>query len=215
MPLFFCRNSFNSSSGATNFAATSSCVTQSVGFFSICNSPALFECFIVFSSFVLFADASRQSLCHEVITFSVWTSLFTPVPPVDMGLHESVSSWRWQGSGGAFRAAVGVLLLGLSLAQSVPPHAACPAAAAPQSIPQPQYQDTEKDVMGFLSGFVHSFLQTVQPNAFPKGQCHWYYSPLKHLESLTSVYTRFYLSHIDIFPHTVLFPFRFRGDKSV
>ncbi|KAI4813157.1 hypothetical protein KUCAC02_024505 [Chaenocephalus aceratus] len=85
-----------------------------------------------------------------------------------MGLHESVSSWRWQGSGGAFRAAVGVLLLGLSLAQSVPPHAACPAAAAPQSVPQPQYQDTEKDVMGFLSGFVHSFLQTVQPNAFPK-----------------------------------------------
>ncbi|KAK1905740.1 Prominin-1-A [Dissostichus eleginoides] len=85
-----------------------------------------------------------------------------------MGLHESVSCWRWQGSGGAFRAAVGVLLLGLSLAQSVPTHAACPAAAAPQSVPQPQYQDMEKDVMGFLSGFVHSFLQTVQPNALPK-----------------------------------------------
>ena len=214
--MFFCRNSLTVFlvffwCGATNFAATS--VTQSVGCFSICNSPALFECFIVFSSFVLFADASRQSLCHEVITFSVWTSLFTPVTPVDMGLHESVSSWRWQGSGGAFRAAVGVLLLGLSLAQSAPPHAACPAAAAPQSVPQPQYQDTEKDVMGFLSGFVHSFLQTVQPNALPKGQCHWYYSPLKLLESLT--YTRFNLSHIDIFPHTVLFPFRVRGDKSV
>ncbi|KAK5853993.1 hypothetical protein PBY51_015098 [Eleginops maclovinus] len=54
------------------------------------------------------------------------------------------------------------------MAQSVSPQAACPASAAPQSVPQPQYQDTEKDVMGFLEGFVHSFLQTVQPNALPK-----------------------------------------------
>ncbi|XP_037638459.1 prominin-2 [Sebastes umbrosus] len=79
-----------------------------------------------------------------------------------MGLHESVRCWRWQGSAG-----VGLLLLGLSLAQSVPPQTACPAAAAPQSLTQPQYQDTVEE-MGFMEALVQSFLQTVQPNPFPK-----------------------------------------------
>ncbi|XP_074501870.1 prominin-2 [Sebastes fasciatus] len=79
-----------------------------------------------------------------------------------MGLRESVRCWRWQGSAG-----VGLLLLGFSLAQSVPPQTACPAAAAPQSLSQPQYQDTVEE-MGFMEGLVQSFLQTVQPNPFPK-----------------------------------------------
>lgn len=79
-----------------------------------------------------------------------------------MGLRESVRCWRWQGSAG-----VGLLLLGLSLAQSVPPQTACPAAAAPQSLSQPQYQDTVEE-MGFMEALVQSFLQTVQPNPFPK-----------------------------------------------
>ncbi|XP_039996117.1 prominin-2 isoform X1 [Xiphias gladius] len=77
--------------------------------------------------------------------------------------------WRWPGSAGQLGAGVGVMLLGLSLAQSVPPQTACAAAAAPQSLSQPLYQDTtgkETDV-GFMSALVQSFLHTVQPNPFP------------------------------------------------
>ncbi|XP_076599989.1 prominin-2 [Chaetodon auriga] len=87
-----------------------------------------------------------------------------------MGLCESMRGWRWQGSAAVFRAGVGVLLLGLSLAQSVPPHATCPAAAAPQSLTQPHYQDTEGEgtIVGFMAALVQSFLHTVQPNPFPK-----------------------------------------------
>ncbi|CAK6982882.1 prominin-2 [Scomber scombrus] len=76
--------------------------------------------------------------------------------------------WRWQGSVGPFRAGVGVLLLGLSLAQSVPPQGACPAAAAPQSLTQPRYQDTTRQDTGFMKALVQSFLHTVQPNPFPE-----------------------------------------------
>ncbi|TDH01246.1 hypothetical protein EPR50_G00178260 [Perca flavescens] len=88
----------------------------------------------------------------------------------DMGLCESVRGWSWPGSAGTFRAGVGVLLLGLSLAQSVPPQPACPAAAAPQSLAQPQYQDTAAvDAgVGFMAALVQSFLQTVQPKPLPK-----------------------------------------------
>ncbi|XP_068578924.1 prominin-2 [Cebidichthys violaceus] len=87
-----------------------------------------------------------------------------------MGFCESVGAWRWQGSAGALRAVVGVLLLRLSLAQSVPPQAVCPAVAAPQSLTQPQYQHTvEEDAsVGFMAALVQSFLHTVQPNPFPK-----------------------------------------------
>uniref|UniRef100_A0A8C9Y3W9 Prominin-1-A-like n=1 Tax=Sander lucioperca TaxID=283035 RepID=A0A8C9Y3W9_SANLU len=87
-----------------------------------------------------------------------------------MGLCESVRGWSWPGSAGTFRAGVGVLLLGLSLAQSVPPQPVCPAAAAPQSLTQPQYQDTAKvDAgVGFMAALVQSFLRTVQPNPLPK-----------------------------------------------
>lgn len=76
--------------------------------------------------------------------------------------------WRWQGSAGAFRTAVGVLMLGLSVAQSVSPETVCPAAAAPHSLTQPQYQDTADPSVGFMSALVQSFLNTVQPNPFPK-----------------------------------------------
>ncbi|XP_070772118.1 prominin-2 isoform X2 [Enoplosus armatus] len=88
-----------------------------------------------------------------------------------MGLCESVSGLRWQGSAGAFRVGVGVLLLlGLSLAQSVPSQTACLAAAAPQNLSQPKYQSTaEEDTsVGFMAALVQSFLYSVQPNPFPK-----------------------------------------------
>lgn len=100
-----------------------------------------------------------------------------------MGLCESMKCWRWYGSAGVLRAGVGVLLLGLSLAQSVPPQTACPAAAAPQSLTQPQYLDTAKEDpgVGFMAAVVQSFLNTVQPKPFPKGQRHQYYSLIKHL----------------------------------
>uniref|UniRef100_A0A8C2Z0F9 Prominin 2 n=1 Tax=Cyclopterus lumpus TaxID=8103 RepID=A0A8C2Z0F9_CYCLU len=81
-----------------------------------------------------------------------------------MGFCESVKARRGQGS-----AATVVLLLRLSLAQSVPPHTVCPAAAAPHSLTQPQYQHTEEDAsVGFMAALVQSFLHTVQPNPFPK-----------------------------------------------
>ncbi|XP_054456485.1 prominin-2 [Anoplopoma fimbria] len=89
-----------------------------------------------------------------------------------MGFCVSVRAWKWQGSAGAFRAVVVVLLLGLSLAQSVPPQTGpvCPAAAAPQSLTQPKYQHTaeEDPSVGFMAALVQSFLHTVQPNPFPK-----------------------------------------------
>lgn len=86
-----------------------------------------------------------------------------------MGLCESM-----RGCAGILRASVGALLLGLGLAQSVGPNAACPAAVAPQGLGQPQYQDTaEEDTgSGFMAPLVQSFLQTLQPNSFPDGQCH-------------------------------------------
>ncbi|KAM6922140.1 prominin-2 [Lycodopsis pacificus] len=87
-----------------------------------------------------------------------------------MGFCESAGGWRWQGSAGALRAVVAVLLLRLSLAQSVPPQTVCPAAASPQSLTEPQYQHTaEEDAsVGFMAALVQSFLHTVQPNPFPK-----------------------------------------------
>ncbi|KAM7408753.1 hypothetical protein PAMA_002471 [Pampus argenteus] len=87
-----------------------------------------------------------------------------------MRLCESMRGWRWRGSAGAFRAGVGVLLLGINLAQSVPPQGACPAAAALQSLNQSKYWDTaEQDTgVGFMAALVQSFLHTVQPNPFPQ-----------------------------------------------
>lgn len=81
-----------------------------------------------------------------------------------------MSGWRWQGSAGAFKAGVGVLMLGISLAQSVPPQNVCPAAAAPHSLTQPQYQDTaDNDTStGFMAALVQSFLHTVQPTSIPE-----------------------------------------------
>ncbi|KAM7385625.1 hypothetical protein PAMP_001700 [Pampus punctatissimus] len=106
-------------------------------------------------------DCTAQS-SHE--------SLSPPVSPVDMRLCESMRGCRWRGSAGAFRAGVGVLLLGISLAQSIPPQGACPAAADLQSLTQPQYWDTEEqdNGVGFMAALVQSFLHTVQPNPFPQ-----------------------------------------------
>ncbi|KAF3708254.1 Prominin-1-A Prominin-like protein 1 [Channa argus] len=85
-----------------------------------------------------------------------------------MGLSENMRSWTWGSSTGALRAGVGVMLLGLSLAQSVPPQSSCSAAVAPQSLTQPQYQNIAQDTSaGFIAPLVHSFLHTVQPNPFP------------------------------------------------
>ncbi|XP_029963108.1 prominin-2 [Salarias fasciatus] len=62
-----------------------------------------------------------------------------------------------------------LLLLGLSQAQSVPQQTAC-ASSTPQSLKQPQYQNTtqEDTGVGFMAALVQSFLHTVQPNPFPK-----------------------------------------------
>lgn len=70
-------------------------------------------------------------------------------------------------SAGAFRAGVGLLLLALSLPQSVPAQGACPPGAVPQNLEQPQYQDPVTVDSAFIASFVQSFLHTVQPKAFP------------------------------------------------
>lgn len=139
-------------------------------------------------SFCLVSRRIRTELVpwgDRSLNLFVWPSLSPPVSPADMGLCESMRGWRWQGCTGTFRACVGVLLLGLSLAQSASPNTACPAAVAPQSLSQPQYQGTAADdnVEGFITALVQSFLHTVQPNPFPQGQCHQYYPLNKHIET--------------------------------
>ncbi|CAJ1067613.1 prominin-2 isoform X1 [Xyrichtys novacula] len=87
-----------------------------------------------------------------------------------MGLCDSTRCWRWQhGSAAAFKAGVAALLLGLTLAQTAPPQTKCPAVAAQSNLTEAQYHNiTDEDYSGFLSAFVQSFLNTVQPNPFPK-----------------------------------------------
>lgn len=64
-----------------------------------------------------------------------------------------------------------LLLLLLGLVQSASANAACPPAVVPQNISQPHYEDiTGGDAAGFITAFVRSFLNTVQPNPFPEGQ---------------------------------------------
>ncbi|XP_026210890.1 prominin-2 [Anabas testudineus] len=83
-----------------------------------------------------------------------------------MGLCESARS-PW-GSSAALGAGVGVMLLGLCLAQSTAPQAACPAAASLQTLTQPQYQNITQDIgASFMAALVQSFLHTVQPKPFP------------------------------------------------
>ncbi|CAN9499828.1 unnamed protein product [Ophioblennius macclurei] len=62
-----------------------------------------------------------------------------------------------------------LLLVSLSQAQSVPPNTSC-SAATPQSLNQTQYHNatTANTGAGFMAAFVQSFLNTVQPNPFPK-----------------------------------------------
>ncbi|XP_022619372.1 prominin-1-A-like [Seriola dumerili] len=91
-----------------------------------------------------------------------------PVSPINMSLCDSMRGWRWRGSAGGLRTLVGVMLLGFSMAQSVPPQTACAAAVTPRSLPLPQYQDTGNNTgEGFMAALVQSFLHTVQPNPFP------------------------------------------------
>ncbi|XP_026165708.1 prominin-2 isoform X2 [Mastacembelus armatus] len=85
-----------------------------------------------------------------------------------MGLCENTMIRRWQGSHGAFRAGVEVMLLGLSLAQSVLSQAPCLAAEVPKNFTQPRYRNITLDPsVGFMAPLVHSFLGTVQPKPFP------------------------------------------------
>lgn len=87
--------------------------------------------------------------------------------------------WSWQGYTGAF--SLGGLLL-LSLLQSASTNAACPPAVVPQNLSQPHYQNTTGDgVAGFVTSFVQSFLNTVQPNPFPQGQCQHYFPGIKEV----------------------------------
>lgn len=81
-------------------------------------------------------------------------------------------------------AGVGALLLGLSLAQSsVPPQNECQAVPVQQNLTEYEYQNTpeEYDDSEFMSPFVQSFLNTVQPNPFPKGLCQPYFSDLMQI----------------------------------
>lgn len=85
-----------------------------------------------------------------------------------MGLCENTRSWRWRGSAASFRAVIGAVLLGLSMAQT------CPAGETHQNLTLPSYLDPAEKHNGveFMASFVRSFLQTLQPNVFPTGRCH-------------------------------------------
>lgn len=74
-----------------------------------------------------------------------------------------------------FQAWIGVLLLRLSVAQPAPSLEPCLRGSSPMGLNDAQYQDNPKvDVgVGFMSGVVHSFLHTVQPNPFPKDLLVW------------------------------------------
>ncbi|XP_046886101.1 prominin-2 [Hypomesus transpacificus] len=88
-----------------------------------------------------------------------------------MGLHRNLwRSWRLEASARMFQAWLGVLLLGLSIAQPAPSPVPCPSGSSPMGLNHAQYQDTPKldTDLGFMSGVVQSFLHTVQPNPFPK-----------------------------------------------
>lgn len=84
--------------------------------------------------------------------------------------------WSWQGPAGTLMPSLGLLILLFSLVQSGSANAPCPSADFLQNLSQPQYQNTTGgSVVGSgLSSFVQSFLKTVQPNQFPKGQWQQY-----------------------------------------
>lgn len=85
-----------------------------------------------------------------------------------MRLCAATVGWSWRGYTG------GLLLL--SLLQSAATNTACSPPVAPQNLSQPQYQNTTGDsVAEFVTAFVQSFLNTVQPNPFPQGQRHRYF----------------------------------------
>lgn len=127
-----------------------------------------------------FPDASARTLCHEVIVFSEplcpSLSLCLHTSTADMGFCESTGGQRYQGFSGTLGAFVGALLLGLSLAQSAPSNSTCGVNVTMKVLTQPQYKDTitGDSAEDFISPFVHSFLQTVQPNPFPEGECPYY-----------------------------------------
>lgn len=115
------------------------------------------------SFIVLFSDASRKSLRHELS--SLWTCLLQLISPANMGLYGNMRN---------LCGVVGVVLLGVSLTQPVLSQTSCNADVASQNLTQPHYHDTAKNnsKTGFMSAIVQSFLHTVQPNAFPTGQYH-------------------------------------------
>ncbi|XP_029377525.1 prominin-2 [Echeneis naucrates] len=85
-----------------------------------------------------------------------------------MGLCEIMRGWSCSVRTGGLGTLVGLMLLEMSLAQLAPPHTACGAAAAPQNLTQPHYQDSGRDnSSGFMAALVQSFLHTVQPKPFP------------------------------------------------
>lgn len=100
------------------------------------------------------------------------------ISPPGMRLRSRPSGWSWQGYTGTSMPSLGLLLLLLlSLVLPGSANAACPSAVVLQNLGQPQYQNTTGGtVVGSgLTSFVQSFLNTVQPNPFPKGQCQQYF----------------------------------------
>ncbi|KAM6956536.1 prominin-2 [Aplochiton taeniatus] len=86
-----------------------------------------------------------------------------------MGMYESQTRWRLRGSTTALWVWVGLMLLGPGLTATPPNQTTCPTRVTLVGLRQPQYQSNpgQKTEVGFLSDFVQSFLQTVQPHPFP------------------------------------------------
>ncbi|XP_041866126.1 prominin-2 [Melanotaenia boesemani] len=87
-----------------------------------------------------------------------------------MEVCENMKGWRRHSRAGALKSVIGVMLLGLRFTQSVHPQATCSAPVTLQNLTQPNYEVPAKEVtgVGFMSAFVQSFLNTVQPNPLPR-----------------------------------------------
>ncbi|KAM9847637.1 prominin-2 [Aulostomus maculatus] len=102
-----------------------------------------------------------------------------------MGSRKRMAAWGQQRVDRAPRAALGIFLLGLTLAQSVNLQPSCSSAEAPLSLTQPQYQDTAEmnSGAGFMTAVVQSFLHTVQPKPFPEDLILRVYTHFQELQS--------------------------------
>lgn len=118
---------------------------------------------------VLFPDHHKACAKKGSLSKPATSRVPLPISPADERLCETTRMRH----AGTSRPGVEVLLLLLLLnpVQSASANAVCQGSAALRNLSQPQYEVTmEGDTaMGGMTVFIQSFLNTIQPNPFPKG----------------------------------------------